>query len=304
MSKIVRGRKFGRIIWILIFTVFSVFCMIFFADRGKFSTPVANKTLLTLIVPFQRAAAWASAGINGVVNECNELLHIHEQNKQLRSEVEQLRVQNVQANEYVEENIRLRNLLGYKNKASHFDLLPARVIGREVATWSSIIVIDRGSYDGIKNEMPVITDYGLVGCISEAGPYSSKVELITDPRVAVGTLVQRSRLAGIIEGNLNDAEHPRMINLPLTADVTSGDVIITSGLRSIYPKGLIVGNVKEVKNDEGGLLKHAIINTAVDFQKLEDVLVITAANEAPPERLVPPQQTPGTETKNGAGAVK
>lgn len=301
MSKIVRGRHSGRIICILIFVVVSVFCLIFFADRGRFESPLASKTVITALMPFQRAASWASSGIGKIINECQDIYHVHEENKQLRLEVEKLRTENVRANEYAEENIRLRNLLAYKNRATQFDLVPARVIGREVATWTSMVVIDRGSHDGIKKEMAVVTDRGLVGCVTEAGPYSSKVELITDPRVAVGTLVQRSRVAGIVEGTLKDAGCPRMVNLPKTVDVTNGDTIITSGLRSIYPKGIIVGNVKEVKNDEGGLLKYAVIEPAVDFQKLEDVAVIIASHEEQPANM---EQAAAAEKQNGAGAAK
>lgn len=302
MSKIVRERKYGKIIWILVFTAVSVFCLIFFAAKGRFETPMANKTVMMALAPFQRAAAWASSGIGHIIVECQDILQVHEQNKQLRDEVEQLRAQNVRANEYAEENIRLRSLLGYKTSATQFDLLPAHVIGREAATWTSTIVIDRGSNDGIKNEMAVVTDRGLVGCVSETAPNSARVELITDPRIAVGTLVQRSRVAGIVEGSLNDAEHPRMVNLPLSVDVTNGDTIITSGLRSIYPKGLSIGIVKEVKNDEGGLLKYAVIETTVDFQKLENVLVITASRETPGEMIE--KMAASGEKQIGAGAVK
>lgn len=302
MSKIVRDRDSARSVWILIFVVVSVVCIIFFAAKGRFNLPVSNQVVLTVITPFQRAAAWANSNIQHVADEIHDVFNVHEQNKMLRAEVEKLRVQNVRANEYVEENIRLRGLLAYKNKAVQFDLVPARVIGRDVATWTSMIVIDRGENDGIKKEMAVVTDKGLVGSVVETAAFSSKVELITDARVAVGALVQRSRLAGIVEGTLKDPAHPRMLNVPRNADITQGDTVITSGFGGIYPKGIIIGHVSEVKNDEGGLLKYGVIEPSVDFQKIEDVAVITASREAPPQPLLPPVQTPGTETDvHGAG---
>ena len=111
------------------------------------------------------------------------------------------------------------------------------------------------------------------------------------------------RVAGIVEGNPSDPMMPRMINIPRNSDVVEGDTIVTSGFGGIYPKGLIVGTVGDVQNDSGGLLKIAILEPAVDFQKLEDVAVIVASREAPPAPLTPPQQTPGTETPVGDNAA-
>ena len=88
---------------------------------------------------------------------------------------------------------------------------------------------------------------------------------------------------------------PRMINIPRNADVVEGDVIVTSGFGGIYPKGIIVGRVNRLENDGGGLLKYAVLEPAVDFQKLEDVAVIVASREAPPAPIAAPPQTPGTE---------
>jgi rod shape-determining protein MreC len=216
----------------------------------------------------------------------------------LRNEVEQLRGINLQANEALAENERLRKMIGYQQAAHQFDMVAARVIGRESDTWSRMIVIDRGTMNGIANDMPVVTPQGLVGRVVEAGMNSSKVQLILDPRSSVGTIVQRaeSRVTGIVQGDMDNPTMPQMVNIPKNADVVEGDVIVTSGFGGIYPKGIIVGLVSSLKNDDGGLLKIGILESAVDFQKLEDVQVITASCEAPPEPIKPPMQTPGTET--------
>ena len=189
-----------------------------------------------------------------------------------------------------------------KQEKTQFDLVAARVIGRDYATWSGVIVIDRGTASGVHENMPVVTEKGLVGVVVEAAPYSSKVQLILDPRAAVGTLVQRqeSRVAGIVEGDPANALMPRMKNIPKSADVVEGDVVVTSGYGGVYPKGVLVGTVKALKNDEGGLLKYAVLEPAVDFQRLEDVVVIVASREAPPAPITPPPQTPGTETDPAA----
>lgn len=301
MSKIRRETESGRIIWVLAFVAVSVFCIVFFAARGRFNVPFSSQAVMTVLAPFQRAAAWAGDQVNGTLINFWDIMAVHEQNKMLRREVEQLREQNVKAEEFSAENVRLRELLGYKNLATQFDLLMARVIGREAATWTRMITIDRGTEHGVQKNMAVVTARGLVGVVTEAGLISSKVQLVLDPRISVGALVQRSRVAGIVEGNPDNAIQPRLVNIPRNEDIAEGDVVVTSGFGGIYPKGLMIGRIRLVKNDSTGLLHLAVLETAVDFQRLEDVAVIVASREAPPEPLSPPVQTSGTETDPRAG---
>lgn len=296
----------GKKIIALIAVFVSVFCCVFFAARGKFKTPVADSAAMTILAPFQRAFSWAGSQLAFIKYTVNETFRLYEQNKQLREEVEILRAQNLTASEYASENQRLRNLLGYKQSAVQFDLVAASVIGRESASWSSVIVINRGTFDGVANNMPVVTELGLVGHVKEAGLNSSKVQLLIDPRSSVGTIIQRpeSRVAGIVEGDIKNPARPRMVNIPKDSDVKVEDMVVTSGFGGVYPKGLVVGKVVEIHNEEGGLLKYCALETSVNFQKLEDVAVIVASREAPPEPIQPPPQTPGTETDPYETAAK
>ncbi|MBQ1876765.1 MAG: rod shape-determining protein MreC [Selenomonas sp.] len=298
MGKYSREKNPRRKWWLLLVVLVSVFCIVFFAANGRFRVPVSSRAVSLVLSPFQSAVGWVGTQVTYLESEVWDFLTLHEQNKMLRNEVTQLRVQILQAQEYASENTRLREMLDYKNTATQFDLKAARVIGRESATWSSMIVINRGTVDGVHEDMPVVTPKGLVGRVVEAGPNSSKVQLIIDPRSSVGTLVQRpeSRVNGIVEGDPDNPTMPRMVNIPKTADVQEGDVIVTSGFGGVFPKGLVVGIVSQLKIDTGGLLQVAILEPAVDFQKLEDVMVITASREAPPEPFQTPEQTPGTET--------
>ncbi len=299
MSNHVRkDKEDGRKGWAMAFVVVSLFCIIFFAARGRFQAPVSSQAVSLVLSPFQQATAWVANEIHYATSAVWEVATLYEQNKMLRNEVEQLRGINLQANEALAENERLRKMIGYQQAARQFDLVAARVIGRESDTWSRMIVIDRGTMNGIANDMPVVTPQGLVGRVVEAGLNSSKVQLILDPRSSVGTIVQRaqSRVTGIVQGDMDNPTMPQMVNIPKNADVVEGDVIVTSGFGGVYPKGIIVGLVSSLKNDDGGLLKIGVLEAAVDFQKLEDVMVIIASREAPPEPIKPPTQTPGTET--------
>ena len=304
-NRLRRDKNDNRRTWALLFVFVSVFCIILFAAQGRLQTPVLGKTAGTIAAPFQKAVSWVGDQLSYVTSNIWEIMTVHQQNKMLRSEVDQLRIQNLQASEYAAENARLRALLGYKQAAYQFDLVAARVIGREADSWSHMIVIDRGTADGVRENMPVVTEKGLVGHVVEAGPNYAKVQLILDPRSSVGTLVQRaeSRVVGIVEGDPANPTMPRMVNVPKNADIQEGDVIVTSGFGGMYPKGLTVGLVSSLENDEAGLLKIALLEPAVDFQRLEDVAVIVASREAPPEPLKTPQQTPGTETDPAAEAA-
>ena len=295
MSSVKQEPSIYNNIWALGLVLFGLFCLILLTSFNRVGFPISSKVTGVVLFPFQGGFSAAVDGVTSATGFVYEVSTVYEENERLKREVEELRKENLEASEYAAENERLRALLGYKEAKTQFDLLPARVIARENATWSSMIVINRGSNEGVTDLMPVVTDKGLVGHVIEAGPVSSKVRLILDPRSSVGTLVQRpeSRVMGIVEGDINNAVSPRMVNIPLVADVVEGDMIITSGFGGVYPKGIMVGKVAGLKNAPGGLLKYAVIDTSVDFQRLEEVLVIIASREPPPAPL------PKKEEKNG-----
>lgn len=282
-------------IWALILMLFALFCFIFLTKVGRVDFPVSGKVVSVVLYPFQGGLSLAVSEVTDATTFVSDIMTTYEQNEELKKEIEELRKENLEAAELSAENERLRALLGYKQSKTQFDLAPARVIGRENATWTSMIVINKGASDGIKDLMPVVTDKGLVGHVKETGPLSSKVQLILDPRSSVGTLVQRpeSRVMGIVEGDIGNAQMPRMVNIPMVADIVEGDMIITSGFGGVYPKGIIVGTVAELKNAPGGLLKYAVIDTSVDFQRLEEVAVIVASREPKPAPLPPKDEKAG-----------
>ena len=287
------SNKTAAIIFVLVF----VLCSIFIVAKTNVQVPAAGKTAMAFLSPFQKGFSSLGGGVSDLKDSVEEVQNLTEENEKLRAEVEQLRAQNLNASEALSENQRLRALLGYKQNATQFDIVAASIIGRESATWSSVVLINRGTLDGVADNMAVVTEMGLVGHVIEAGLNTSKVQLILDPRSSVGTLIQRpeSRVAGIVEGDINNPHAPKMVNIPKDADVKVDDMIVTSGFGGVYPKGIVVGKIKEIRNDEGGLLKHGVVATTVNFEKLEDVAVITESREAPPEPLLPVIQTSGSE---------
>lgn len=277
---------------LLAVAVLTVFLLALSAARGKYDFYWSERLVTVVLAPVEFVMSKIGYGVRQAGTSTGEILNVYRNNQALRAENEQLRQAIINDTEIVAENARLKALLDYKKNAPQFDTLVAAVVGRDPATWTNVIVINRGTSHGVAKDMAVITGQGLVGSVVQVYAGAAKVQLVLDPRSAVGAIVQRpeSRVAGIVEGNAAKPLLPRMVNLARDADVIKGDKVITSGFGGIYPKGILVGDVVDVVNEEGGLLKYAVLKPAVDFDRLEEVLVIVRSREPAP--VLPGPATP------------
>ena len=170
-----------------------------------------------------------------------------------------------------DENDRLKGLLSFR-KTVPYSTVPAQVIGRDPSNWSNSLIIEKGMVDGLSRNRAVISTKGLVGRIVELGKRSAKVLLITDPNSKVGVMIQRNRQGGILVGTPDGK--CRMIYIALDSDVAAGDRVLTAGLGSIFPKDVLVVEVVSVDKEPGRLYKYAVIKTAEDLSRMEEVLCI------------------------------
>lgn len=193
------------------------------------------------------------------------------QAEKLNDEVDALRWQLLDLKELNQENIRLRGLLSFKQR-SPLRLVASRVIGRSFEAWSSSVIIDKGKKSRIKAGMAVIDLQGLVGRVVEAADNSSRVMLINDPSQGIPSIVQRSRQDGLVNGTLG--ANLIMRYLPEDAQIIKGDLVITSELSQIYPKGLLIGEVTNIGSDFSGLNRFAQIKPAAQLTSIEEVFVI------------------------------
>lgn len=193
------------------------------------------------------------------------------ENEILNKQVDFLRNKLNSQNELILENSRLKKLLSFKQK-SPLRLTAARVIGQSADSWSANLIIDKGRFNGIRQGMTAVTFLGLVGRISEAQEFISKVMLITDPNIGISAIDQRSRQEGLVSGTLG--VNLIMRYLPEEPDIKINDTIITSGLNSAYPKGLLIGTVSAIAREFSGLSSYAIIKPAVNLSDIEEVLII------------------------------
>jgi rod shape-determining protein MreC len=268
---------------ILLIAVILVIVLMNATATGKYKLSLAEGLVRVVFTPIEQAVSKVSYSVGELLASTAKIMAAYRDNEQLRQQVDQLKQSTIMLNEVTAENQRLQVMLDYKKNTPQFEMVVATVIAREPGSWFSTIVINRGSDDGLTKDMPVVTPQGLVGHVVSVYGKSAKVMLILDPRSAVGGLVQRpeSRVTGIVVGQAQNTTVPRMINLARESDVIQDDKIITSGLGGIFPKGILIGEVVEVKNEEGGLLKFAEIKPAVDFSKMEEVFVIRKAKTEP-----------------------
>jgi len=285
-------RLFHKKAVILLVAVLLVLLLASSLAQGKYKFAFMEKFITTVLAPVQSVVSNVGFTFRNISLSTGELMSTYRDNKMLRAENETLRQNSLNTTEIMAENMRLQSMLDYKKGVPQFDLVTAAVVGRDPGNWTSTIIINRGSIDGIAKDMPVVTPQGLVGSVVSVYNNAAKVHLLLDPRSAVGALVQRpeSRVAAIVEGNSGTPLTPRMVNIARDADVIKGDKLITSGFGGIYPKGLLIGEVVDIVNEEGGLLKYAVLNPAVDFDRLEEVSVIVRSREPIPTlpSTVPP----------------
>ncbi len=172
------------------------------------------------------------------------------------------------------ENATLKEYVNLKDKYSEYKTIPAYVIQRDISNYSDTIIINLGSKEGIEVNMPVIAEQGLVGHVISVTDHTAKVQTIVDTASTISCTISSSRDKMIARGTLQQNSTLKATYIPTEATILEGDSIETSGIGGIYPKGIHIGTISQVINTKNITDRYAIIQTAVDFDKLETVLVI------------------------------
>jgi rod shape-determining protein MreC len=189
----------------------------------------------------------------------------------LRAQNEEMRQRLVALEEARQENERLRELVGFV-ETRELEVLGAHVIGRPATLWEGLITIDRGTAEGVEAGMPVLSASGLIGQIVDATQHSSRVRLITDQRSGVAAILQSTRAEGIAKGSIDGGLSLEFVSRETT--VTVGDVVLTSGMGGVYPKGLLIGEVADVQLSDADLFPHIKVRPSVALAGLEEVVVL------------------------------
>lgn len=267
MFSIDRIKKFW--IWILLIFI-SILFLSSNLGRPRSWNPL-NKLVIEVLAPIQKLINTSTSFTEDLWYKYFNLVNTHKENKKLKAEINRLKMEYSQYDEMLATNKRLQLLLNFKNTTEQ-RILAAQVIGRDPSVWLQSIFIDKGQNSGVDTNMPVVNAEGVVGHVVSFSKKYSQVLLINDQNSAVDCIIQRSRESGIVKGL---ASKQCILDYVLkSSDVRNGDVVVTSGLDSVFPKGIPVGEVTDVKDIPGELFKSIRIKPFVDFSKLEEVLII------------------------------
>jgi len=179
------------------------------------------------------------------------------------------------------ENDRLRSALNFTSQKAEYNYVGCDIIGKSGGSFLDQFVLNKGSKDGISKGMIAITDQGLVGQISSVGNNWCVIQSLANENLAVSGMVQSTgENSGIVKGYISDSKFlARLDYLPIDSKVKNGDVILTSGLGGVYPKGIRIGYVTNVQEDQGRVVKVAVIQPYVDLNKIQEVIVVIPKNK-------------------------
>jgi rod shape-determining protein MreC len=227
------------------------------------------------VTPFERVLVWAENSTGNLWHNYFYLRGVRAENRQLKEQIEQMRLEQVRLSEDAAQAHRLQNLLGFKEQFVA-KTVAAQVIGTSGSDLSRVVYIDKGADAGIKPDMAVITADGIVGKVWDVFPSVAKVLLIDDQSSGVGVILEKSRLQGVLRGTASG----EVILERVMSDeqVPVGESVLTSGGDQIFPKGLPAGTITKVGTGKD-LFLNVHVKTAVDLSKLEEVLVVVQKQE-------------------------
>lgn len=265
------GRR-NRTILILLIIMGLMILSVYYSDSGNWAVSSVQRQVISILAPVYRLANSVYSPFKKGWNYITSFNEMRDENIRLREENRRLKSELSKRKTDRQENIRLKKLIGFQSD-SGFKTIPARVIGRTPSRWQAIVIIDKGREQGIRKNMPVVVAEGVVGQVVLVGKNAANVLLLSDDKSGIGVEVKRTGLLGVVEGRI-DGEL-RLKFIPKDADIRVGDRLLTSGIGQVYPRKLMVGRVAQVKEDQYGMEKTIIVKPAVNFSKLEEVLVIT-----------------------------
>ena len=267
--------KNGIILLTALTVIAVLLCVVSAASSG---TGFVHNALGVIASPFRAAGGAVTNWVSGIDEHFTTVEELREENEALRKENEELRRQVRQAKEDSEENERLRTLLDLRQQRQDFVFESAAVVGRSSSNWASTLTLSKGTSAGIAIGDCVVNEVGfLVGVVTDAGLNWSTVTTILDTSSQLGARVFRTGEATVAQGDLALMNEGllRLSYLEGESSLMNGDLILTSGLGGYYPSDLVIGAVREIRTDDTGLTKYAILTPQVEMEELRQVFVIT-----------------------------
>ena len=258
------------------------------ALSGVFTT--LSRLVVSPITSFQTWVSQQYQGVENFISASQDIREIRQQNTELEAENARMQSQIVELQQQLVEYEILSALLEFARANPENKYIGASVIGRDPSPFLNYIIINRGSDDGLKRGMPVVTQNGLAGRVVQVTATGARVSLITDPVTRINVRIEPSRSAAVLSGSITG--DISLEQIPQEAEVNPGNLILTSGLGGNYPSNIIIGQVTSIKSRENALFQSASVQPVTDFDDLNIVLVITNFNPIDISPLIPGAETP------------
>jgi rod shape-determining protein MreC len=245
--------------------------LLFISARSVGSSSASRHLGMGIVLPLQKAVTVSIRSIRSMWSHYFFLIATEKENDMLKKMLAKTIYDVNLCKETELSNERFRKLLDFKN-ASGLKSIPAEVIGKDPSQWYKMLVIDKGTSEGVIKGLPVVVPEGIVGQVIDASDHHAKVLLIIDSNSAVDALVQQTRAIGIVKG---DSENRCLLNYVSRKEtVNIGDSVVTSGLDGVFTKGFLIGKVTDIILNKSGIFQEIEVSPFVDFDKIEEVLIV------------------------------
>ncbi len=271
-------QRYREVLFVGALLVYPLITFLSTGHKGR-EPNVVDRAVLWVSAPLEGGLTWAVDGVAGTVNGYIALRGSHEESLQCRVELSQTQAELNSLKEAKAENERLKKMLGYVENTVEPEIA-ARVIGINPSPQYLSLRLNRGEDDGVRVGMPVVTPDGVVGQVVRAVGGSCDVMLVSDPSSKVGAVVQRTRARASAVGE-GDGASMALANVPRDTDVQDGDVVITAGTDGVFPRGLMLGTVDNVKRGQTAMFLSARVVPSVNLRRVEEVLVVPVNPSAP-----------------------
>lgn len=267
-----KNKKVG-IIGVII-TILILIFLVLLTNINTSKTKGVENIFHKLVMPIQNGLTYLKNKMSNNNVFFEDINNLKKENARLLEEKNQLEEKLNELELIKAENATLREYNNMSEKYSDYTTIPAYIINKDISNISQIFVINVGTDDGVYENMAVISTEGLVGYTISATKNTAKVKPIIDPSNSTSAVISTSRESVVLRGMLGKDDELRLMYIPTDADILMDDVIETSGIGGIYPKGIIIGKISQIIESKNITDRYAIVKTAVDFSKLETVLVI------------------------------
>ncbi|MCG6910286.1 MAG: rod shape-determining protein MreC [Deltaproteobacteria bacterium] len=271
------SKKMVMIVGAIVLIAVNVIVLSVNSKRQTSSTGIGRVTI-SIISPFQEVVSNSINFVKNIWKHYFDLVSVSKENVRLNRSLQEAEARNNQLIEMELSHARLKKLFEFK-EALQKKVVAAEVIGRDPSPWFKTIIVNKGSQAGVARGMPVVIAEGIAGLVTEVSAKYAKILLVIDQNSAVDALIQRNRARGIVKG---EASGRLLFQYVLRKhDIHVGDVVVSSGLDGVFPKGIRIGYVDEVNRPDSGIFQQLSVTPYADFEKLEEVLIVLDPPEKP-----------------------